>query len=111
MRTALRDDSLPALAPVSLASARVGLCRTPWRGRAGRDAQALLDDAAAAIARDARGLPLGVQLVARRYGDARLLDFAHTGLATLAWADADAALPRGVRIGNHGGTDMTREDR
>ena len=35
------------------------------------------------IARDAHGLPLGVQLVAKRYHDGPLLDFAHTVLARL----------------------------
>ena len=51
VRRALLDGSLPAFAPAALAGVRVGVCRTPFWDRASADAQALLEDAAVALAR------------------------------------------------------------
>lgn len=51
VRRALLDDSLPELVPAALAGVRVGVCRTPWWDQASADAQAVLEDAAQALAR------------------------------------------------------------
>ena len=66
----------PGAAPAGLASTGSAIFNMPWTS---------LHTPAITlpVARDGRGLPLGVQLVAKRYRDGPLLDFAHTVLARL----------------------------